>query len=63
MEHFVGVDLHKRVSQLAALREPKPASQLRFLNNRATVEKVLKKLPQQRAVSSQWGLVLNGPIE
>ena len=27
MESFVGVDLHKKVSQLAALREPKPASQ------------------------------------
>jgi transposase len=45
MESFVGVDLHKRVSQLAALREPKPASQLRFANDTVTVEKVLKKLP------------------
>ena len=46
MENFVGVDLHKRVSQLATLREPKPASQLRFTNDAVTVEKVLKKLPQ-----------------
>jgi len=46
MESFIGVDLHKRVSQLAALREPKPAWQLRFVNDTVTVEKVLKKLPQ-----------------
>jgi hypothetical protein len=47
MESFVGVDLHKKVSQLAALREPKPASQLRFPNQTVTVEKVLKKLPKE----------------
>jgi transposase len=62
METFVGIDLHKRVSQLATLREPKPASQLRFLNNRATVEKVLKKLPQGskialEATGSWWWFV------
>jgi transposase len=62
MESFVGVDLHKNVSQLAALREPKPASQLRFPNNAVTVEKVLKKLPQGskialEATGSWWWFV------
>ena len=62
MESFVGVDLHKKVSQLAALREPKPASQLRFPNNTVTVEKVLKKLPQGskialEATGSWWWFV------
>jgi hypothetical protein len=28
MEHFVGIDLHKYVSQLAVLRESKTPSQL-----------------------------------
>jgi hypothetical protein len=46
IEHFAGVDLHKSISWLAALREPKPASQLRFSNDAVTVEKVLKKLLQ-----------------
>jgi len=31
MGHFVGIDLHKYVSQLAVLRESKPASQLQLL--------------------------------
>jgi transposase len=62
MENFVGVDLHKRVSQLAALREPKPASQLRFPNNTVTVEKVLKNLPRGskiafEATGSWWWFV------
>lgn len=62
MENFVGVDLHKRVSQLATLREPKPASQLRFPNHTVTVEKVLKKLPQGskiafEATGSWWWFV------
>ena len=62
MEHFVGVDLHKRVSQLARLREPKPASQLRFMNDTVSVEKVLKKLPQGskiafEATGSWWWFV------
>lgn len=62
MESFVGIDLHKRVSQLAALREPKPASQLRFPNHTVTVEKVLKKLPQGskiafEATGSWWWFV------
>jgi hypothetical protein len=50
MEHFVGIDLHKDVSQLAVLRETKSASQLasqlRVANDVVTVERVLKKLPQ-----------------
>jgi transposase len=62
MESFVGVDLHKRVSQLAALREPKPVSQVRFLNDAVTVEKVLRKLPQGskialEATGSWWWFV------
>ena len=62
MESFVGVDLHKRISQLAALREPKPASQLRFPNHTVSVEKVLKKLPQGskialEATGSWWWFV------
>jgi hypothetical protein len=46
MENFVGVDLQKRVSQLAAPREANPASQPGFANDAVTVEKILKKLPQ-----------------
>jgi transposase len=62
MENFVGVDLHKRVSQLARLREAKPASQLRFTNDVVTVEKLLKKLPQGskiafEATGSWWWFV------
>jgi transposase len=62
MENVVGVDLHKRVSQLAALREAKPASQLRFSNDAVTVEKVLKELPQGskiaiEATGSWWWFV------
>ncbi len=62
MESFVGVDLHKRVSQLAALREPRPASQLRFANHGVTVEKVLKSLPRGskiafEATGSWWWFV------
>jgi len=62
MENFVGVDLHKKVSQLATLREPKPASQVRFPNHTVTVEKVLKKLPQGskialEATGSWWWFV------
>ena len=62
MENFVGVDLHKRVSQLAALREPNATSQLRFANDVVTVEKVLKKLPQGskiafEATGSWWWFV------
>jgi hypothetical protein len=59
---FFGVDLHKKVSQLAALRESKPGSQLRFPNDTGTVEKVLKKLPQGskialEATGSWWWFV------
>ena len=45
MENFAGVDLHKRVTQLAVLREEKPPSQYRFSNDSHTVEEVLKRLP------------------
>jgi hypothetical protein len=33
MEHFVGIDLHKDVSQMAVLRESRSPSQLRFAND------------------------------
>jgi len=46
MESFAGADLHKRVTQLAVLREGQPPSQFRFSNDPKTVDGVLKKLPQ-----------------
>jgi len=62
MESFVGIDLHKYVSQLAVLRESKSPSQLRFANDVVTVEQVLKKLPEGskialEAMGSWWWLV------
>jgi transposase len=62
MEHFVGIDLHKYVSQLAVLRENRSPSQLRFANEGAAVERVLKKLPKGskiavEAMGSWWWLV------
>jgi len=62
MESFVGIDLHKYVSQLAVLRENKSPSQLRFANDVVTVEQVLKKLPEGskiavEAMGSWWWLV------
>ncbi len=52
MEHFAGVDLHKRVTQLALLREGKPPSQLRFRNEKEKVDKVLRRLPS--GTKQQW---------
>ena len=46
MESFAGADLHKRLTQLAVLREGQPPSQFRFPNDPKTVHGVLKKLPQ-----------------
>ncbi len=46
MESFAGADLHKRVTQLAVLREGQPTSQFRFANDPKTVDGVLKKLPR-----------------
>ena len=46
MESFAGADLHKRVTQLAVLREGQPPSQFRFPNDPNTVHGVLKKLPR-----------------
>jgi hypothetical protein len=62
MEHFVGIDLHKYVSQLAVLRESKTPSQLRLANDVVTVERVLKKLPKGskialEAMGSWWWMV------
>lgn len=62
MEHFAGADLHKRVTQLALLREGKPPSQFRFSHDPGTVERVLKKLPvgtkiAVEATGSWWWFV------
>jgi hypothetical protein len=46
MESFAGADLHKRVTQLAVLREGQTPSQFRFANDPKTVHGVLKKLPR-----------------
>lgn len=62
MEHFAGVDLHKKVSQLALLREGRAPSQTRFPNKLATVEKILRRLPPGtkialEATGSWWWFV------
>jgi len=46
MESFAGADLHKRVTQLAVLREGQPPTQFRFANDANTVDGVLRKLPR-----------------
>jgi transposase len=43
---FAGADLHKRVTQLAVLRDGQPPSQFRFPNDPNTVQAVLRKLPR-----------------
>jgi len=62
MKQFVGIDLHKDVSQMAVLRESKSPSQLRLANDIVTVERVLKKLPKGskialEAMGSWWWMV------
>ena len=62
MESFAGVDLHKRVSQMAVLRKQGGPSQVRFANELATVEKVLQRLPggtkiALEATGSWWWFV------
>ena len=62
MEHFVGIDLHKYVSQIAVLRESRSPSQLRLANDVVAVERVLKKLPKGskialEAMGSWWWMV------
>lgn len=62
MESFAGADLHKRVTQLAVLREGRPPSQFRFPNDSKTVERALKKLPvgtkiAVEATGSWWWFV------
>ena len=52
MESFAGADLHKRVTQLAVLREGQPPSQFCFPNDAKTVDRVLERLPQERR--SRW---------
>lgn len=62
MESFAGADLHKRVTQLAVLREGQPPSQFRFPNDPKTVDGVLRKLPTGtkiavEATGSWWWFV------
>ena len=62
MESFAGADLHKRVTQLAVLREGQPPSQFRFPNDAKTVDRVLKRLPAGtkiavEATGSWWWFV------
>lgn len=62
MENFAGVDLHKRVSQLALLRNGKEPSQVRFPNDLARVKGVLRRLPAHtkialEATGSWWWFV------
>ena len=62
MESFAGADLHKRVTQLAVLREGQPPSQFRFPNDPKTVHGVLRKLPTGtkiavEATGSWWWFV------
>lgn len=45
MPDFVGVDLHKRVTQLAVLRGEQPPSQYRVRNEESTVGRLLKRFP------------------
>jgi len=44
MEHVAGADLHKRVTQLALLRDGRPPCQTRFANDRTAVEGALTRL-------------------
>jgi len=46
MESFAGADLHKRVTQLAVLREGQPPSQFRFPNDPNTVQGGLGNSPE-----------------
>jgi transposase len=62
MESFAGADLHKRVTQLAVLREGQPPSQFRFPNDAKTVDRILKRLPAGtkiavEATGSWWWFV------
>lgn len=62
MKQFVGIDLHKDVSQMAVLRESRSPSQLRMANDVVTVERALKKLPKGskialEAMGSWWWMV------
>ena len=51
MDHIAGADLHKRVTQLALLRDGQPASQGRFANDRVTVEGALNRLPTRTTIA------------
>ena len=51
MEHVAGADLHKRGTQLALLRDGRPPSQTRFINNRAVVEGALIRLPADTSIA------------
>ena len=49
MESFAGADLHKRVTQLAVLRDGQPPSQFRFPNDPNTVQAVCTRSSRQIA--------------
>jgi len=53
METFAGADLHKRVTQLAVLKDGRPPSQFRFANNPNTVQGVLRKLPRGTKIAAE----------
>src|SRR5262245_40352753 len=53
VEKFAGADLHKRVTQLAVLREGQPPSQFRFANDPQTVHGVLKNSPEAQRSRSR----------
>lgn len=62
MESFAGADLHKRVTQLAVLRDGHAPSQFRFPNDPKTVDGVLRKLPRGtkiavEATGSWWWFI------
>src|SRR5262249_52233490 len=62
MEPGAGADVHKRVTQLALLRDGQPPSQARFANDRASVEGALTRLPAGTTIAveptgSWWWLV------
>jgi hypothetical protein len=63
MESFAGADLHKRVTQLAALGDGRPPSQFHFSNDPKTVLGILRKLPAGTKIAAEatgsvfWGNV------
>jgi transposase len=67
MENFAGADLHKRITQLALLREERPPLQYRFANDPVTVRGVLRKLPRGTKIALEstgsWWWFVDGARE